>query len=214
MTKINALPNYYNGKLYKRWDTVRSMYGDGTILASKTSKDGSTTQLFLTENGNKRELFYTDGKVMDVLDDKGAKRVYKYQRIDSETIKGQMVAGADKDGRTPLILAAKWILKNMIPEKLILKINKNHPQSKIYVPQEGPDGMFVYTGNLNKIHVSEIMAKDFDSSFNPQPQTILLKTINGSTVPVISKSGNGNRIVSQHFGIDSDVLGQNIQTVV
>lgn len=214
MIKSDTLPNCLNGKLYKRWERVRTITDGATIIASKTDAKGSNIQLLLTENGRKRELFYPDEKIMDVLDSKGTKRVYKYQRVDSETIKGQMIAGEDKDGRAPLILAAKWILKNMTPKKLILKINKNHPQSQIFVPKEGPDGTPIYTGKIDKLHVTEILAKDFDKTAIPIPKTILLKTVNGSTEPVISKSGNGNIMVAKHFGLESEVLGQNLQTIV
>ena len=214
MLKIDTLPNYFNGKLYKRWNSVKSMYDDNSVLASKVNSDGSDIQLFLTEKGCKRELFYPAGKMMDILDSYGTKRVYKYQRIDDETIKGQMVAGADKNGRSPLILAAKWILKNMIPEKLVLKINKEHPSSQLYIPKEAPDGTPIYTGKIDKVHVVEVMAKDFDDNVLSAPKTIVLKTAKGKTESVISGNGDSNIKIAQHFGISSDVLGQNIRTVV
>lgn len=214
MIKADTLPNYFNGKLYKRWESVKAICGDNSILASKTASDGSAVQLFLTGEGRKRELFFSDGKIMDILDATGIKRVYKYRRVDDETIKGQMVAGVDKNGRSPLILAAKWILKNMVPEKLILKINKEHPASEVFIPKEAPDGTPIYTGKINKFKVVEVMAKDFDEGVSSVPKTILLKTAKGHTEPVISGNGDGNAKIAHHFGISSDVLGQNIRTVV
>lgn len=214
MIKIDTLPNFFNGKLYSRWDRVRSLYCGDSIIASRTNKQGEAIQLFLSESGNKRELYSSHGKIMDVLDNQGVKRVYQYRRVDDSTIKGQMVAGKDKDGRLPLVLAAKWILKNMVPERLIMKINKEHPQSQIFLPKEGPDGTPVYAGATSKLQVEEILAKDFASGSNIIPKTILLKTTKGETEPVVSSKGEVNRKVAQHFGIESNVLGQNLITVV
>lgn len=214
MTKIDTLPNFFNGKLYSRWERVRSLCGDGSVIASRTSRQGDAIQLFLSENGNKRELYSSNGKIVDVLDNHGVKRVYQYRRVDDNTIKGQMVAGKDKNGRLPLVLAAKWILKNMVPEKLIMKINKEHPQSQIFLPKEGPDGTPVYAGATSKLQVEEILAKDFTSESNIIPKTILLKTAKGETEPVVSQKGEVNFKVAQHFGIESSILGQNLITVV
>ena len=213
MIKTNALPNCLNGKTYKRWDRIRSL-GQDTIIASRTDANGTNIQLLLADKGRKRELFYPDGKVMDVIDINGSKRVYKYQRIDNETIKGQMIAGQNNDGRNPLILGAKWILKNLFPEKLVLQINKEHPMSHIYIPKESPEGIPVYSKDVERLHVAEILAKDFEKTTQNMPRTIVLKTVKGTTEPVISESGKGNVKVVKQFGIDSEVLGENIRTVV
>lgn len=58
INKINALPNYCNGKLYTRWDSVNKIFGGGAILASKTTKDNHTVQLLISDGGKKRELFF------------------------------------------------------------------------------------------------------------------------------------------------------------
>jgi len=214
MIKVDALPNFFNGKLYSRWERVRSLCGDGSVIASRTNERGESIQLFLTENGTKRELYTNDGKIMDVLDNQGVKRVYQYSRVDDNTVKGQMIASSDKNGRFPLILAAKWILRSMTPEKLIMKINKEHPQSQIFLPKEGPDGTPVYTGASSKLQIEEILAKDFVSENSILPKTILLKTTKGEIKSVVSQQGEVNLKVAQHFGLASDVLGQNIRTVV
>ncbi|MBO6257372.1 hypothetical protein J6N69_04995 [bacterium] len=214
MIKIENLPNCYNGKVYKRWTKVNSMYGDGSILASKTNSKGETVQLLLTGNGRKKELIFNDGKIADITDSKGIKRVYKYQRLDKDTIKGQMFVSADKTDKFPLLTGAKWILKNMIPEKLFLQINTKHPQSGIYIPKEGPDGTSVYTGNINKLYVKEILAKNFVGSSKPMPKTILLKTTRGETKALTKENAEDNKTIAQHFDILSDVLGENIMTIV
>lgn len=214
MIKIENLPNYCNGKLYKRWEKVRPMYGDGSILAGKTNSKGASVQLLLTENGRKKELIFRDSKILDITDLNGVKRVYKYERIDSDTIKGQMFVSTDNTDKFPLIVGAKWILKNMIPEKLFLQINTKHPKSEIFIPKEGPDGTPIYTGEIKKLHVKEIMAKNFEGSFNPIPKTILFKTIKGETKAVEKANANDNKDIAKHFDIISDALGENIMTIV
>lgn len=214
MIKIENLLNCYNGKIYRRWTKVSPMYGDGSILASKTNSKGESIQLLLTENGRKKELIFNDGKIADVTDTKGVKRVYKYQRLDNDTIKGQMFVSTDKTDKFPLITGAKWILKNLIPEKLFLQINPKHPQSEIYIPKEGPDGTSVYTGNVNKLHIKEILAKNFVGNTKPLPKTILLKTSKGETKAVTKENPEDNKTMAQHFDILSDILGENIMTIV
>ena len=215
MIKVENLPNFCNGKLYKRWTKVSPMYGDGSILASKTNSHGGTTQLLLTEKGAKKELIYNDGKIVDITDNKGNKRVYSYKRIDENTIKGQMIASADENGKFPLITGAKWILKNMIPEKLYLQINTNHPQSSIFIPQKSPEGVPIYTGKINRIRVREILAKNFNNNIRfSLPKTILLKTTQGDTKVIIKENAEENRDIIRHFGIESEVLGKNLRTIV
>ena len=215
MIKVENLPNFCNGKLYKKWTKVSPMYGDGSILASKTNSHGGTTQLLLTEKGAKKELIYSDGKIVDITDNKGNKRVYSYKRIDENTIKGQMIASADENGKFPLITGAKWILKNMIPEKLYLQINTNHPQSSIFIPQKSPEGVPIYTGEINKIRVKEILAKNFDKNIVfSLPKTILFKTTQGDTKVIIKENAEENRDIIRHFGIESEVLGKNLRTIV
>ena len=215
MIKVENLPNFCNGKLYKRWTKVSPMYGDGSILASKTNSHGGTTQLLLTEKGAKKELICDDGKIVDITDNKGNKRVYSYKRIDENTIKGQMIASADENGKFPLITGAKWILKNMIPEKLYLQINTKHTQSNIYIPKEGPDGTPVYTGKIDQIQVKEILAKNFDKNIVfSLPKTILFKTTQGETKAIIKENAEENRDIIRHFGIESEVLGKNLRTIV
>ena len=191
------------------------MYGDGSIFASKTNSHGGTTQLLLTEKGTKKELLYDDGKIVDITDNNGFKRVYSYTRIDNDIIKGQMFASAGENDKLPLIIGAKWILKNMIPEKLFLKINTKHPQSRIYIPQEGPDGTPIYTGKIDKIQVQEILAKNFDkNTMFSLPKTILLKTMKGDTKAIEKDYAEKNKDIIRHFGMESDILGENLMTIV
>ena len=212
--KIDTLPNYCNGKLYKRWDSVRSLYGDGSIIASKQDKNNETVQLFITEKGNKKELFHHNEKDMEIIDSNGTKRFYNYRRINDNTIKGQMTTSLDINNQAPLVIAAKWITKNIIPEKLFLKINPNHPRAEIYIPDKDIDGNAIYTGKINKFQVVEILAKDFENENNPLPKTILLKNAKGLVKPIIAENSEENLPIIKHFGLQSNELGENLRTIV
>ena len=212
MVKIDMLPNYCNGKLYKRWDSVRSVYGQGSVIAHKSNKNGNIL-LLLTDNGRKRELFYPDAKVMETIDSKGIKRAYKYERTDSDTIEGQMIAGKNAKGVMPFILSAKWVLRNMIPEQILIKINPKHPKSKVSITNVDSK-VFLKNGSKNDPQVLEILAKEFDEAYYPLPKTIVLKNAQGETKTIVSQSGSDNLEIAKHFGIESDILGTNFRTIV
>lgn len=212
MIKIDTLPKRISFNINKKWNVVST---DSYIIASKKLSDGSTTQLCLTKDGQKRELLFNNEKIMDTVDNKGVKRVYRYLRTDANTIKGQMITTQDKHGEYPLILAAKWVLKNFVPEKLILKINKNHPQANIFIPKKSEDGTPIFDGEINKLNVTEILAKDFENWTFPLPKTIILKTSKGFEHRIINESAEDNQQILEHFGINSkELLGQNIRTIV
>lgn len=215
MIKFSACPNFLNGKIYKKWDSVRKLYGDGgVILACKTRNSGGVEQLLLSDNGKKRELLFPDGKFMEIVDSRGVKRFYEYKKTESDTIIGQMFASKDLNGKLPLILAAKWILRNIVLEKLFLKVNSNHPQAKVFIPNQSPDGTPVFNGTVPVYQVAEVLAKNFDSLNSYLPKTILLKTSKGDIKPIVDKAGEENLKVIQHFGIDSSILGANLRTIV
>ena len=208
MPRITKLPNYCNGRLYKRWDSVYTIFGDG-ILATKTTKNGTPIELLITEKGRKRELFFQDEKVMDTIDSKGIKRTYTYTKDKNNTTKGQMFVQPTEEGQTPLITAAKWFT-----QKLFLKLNPKHPLSKIYIPQIDEEGNAVYTGEIKRIEAVEILAKDFENAINPIPKTILIKDKKGSVIPVTANSKIDLKDIATPFHINSAELGQNITTVV
>lgn len=212
MIKIDTLPNYCNGKLYKRWDSVCSVYGQGSVIARKNDKKG-IVELLLTDNGHKRELFYSDGKIMDTIDSKGIKRTYKYQRTDADTIEGEMIASRNSKGALPFILSAKWILKNMIPEQILVKVNPKHPKSKVSITNIDTK-VFLKSGSKNDPQVVEILAKDFDNSYYPLPKTIIMKNVQGNMKTVASQTGEDNLNIARHFGIESEILGTNFRTIV
>lgn len=215
MNKIHTLPNYFNGKLYKKWDSVHSLFGEHGVLASKTDKDHTTVELLLTDKGRKRELIKDDEKIMDTIDINGVKRTYLYKRKDN-TIKGQMRVSLDENGRNPLVIAAKWINTNLIPEKLILKLDKNNKQSKIFIPaQNFETDEKKYSGLGKVIQVEEVLAKDFEQDVNRlMPKTLIFKTSKGSVVGITAENAEDNIHYIKHFDINSDALGHNIRTIV
>ncbi len=216
MTRINALPNYFNGKLYKKWDSVHSLFGENGILAAKTDKNNTAIELLITDKGQKRELLKDDEKIMDTIDTHGVKRTYHYERSKDNQVKGQMRVALNDDGRNPLVVAAKWVSKNLIPEKLILKLDPNNKLSKVFIPAQSlstPEHEFKGLGKL--IQVEEVLAKDFEPNVNKlMPKTLLLKTNKGSVVGISSEDAEDNISFINHFDINSDVLGHNIRTVV
>lgn len=54
---ISKLPNYCNGKLYKRWNHVTSIFGGG-VLASKNTKNNDTIELLISESGKKGSCIF------------------------------------------------------------------------------------------------------------------------------------------------------------
>ena len=207
MPPINKLPNYYNGKLYKHWLSVVKLENQDGLVAIKLNK-GKFTQLHITNNGHKKELLYDDNKVMDIIDFKGIKRTYTYKK-ESNIVKGQMFTANDPEKQAPLITAAKWITRNCIPERLFLKINSQHPSSKIFIPD-----MKVSEKIGKTIKTKEILAKDFENPYEPLPKTIILKNEKGETEAVMSDSSKENMHIIDQLGIKSDVLGWKLRTMV
>lgn len=216
MPQINKLPNYYAGKLYRRWDSVKSMFGEGGILASRTDKDGRYIQLLITDNGKKREILYPDEKIMDTLDINGLKRTYTYKKEGANTVKGQMITENTTSHDTPLIVAAKWIAENCMPKRLVLKLNPEHRNAEAFIPAEhlSENATADIFGIGKKIKVSEILVKDFENEYNPMPKTVIFKTPKGTTEAITTQTGEENSQIIKQFGIDSDVLGRKLRTMV
>jgi hypothetical protein len=135
--KVINLPNYCNGKLYKRWDKVSKMFGGSAILASKTDKSGNYIELLITDGGKKRQLFDEFSEVIDEIDVNGIKRTYSYQKQNDGTTSGMMTVQSDlPEKKKPLIMFAKWISKELKPLVAEIKINPNHPKSNITITEK------------------------------------------------------------------------------
>lgn len=218
INKVCTLPNYCNGKLYKRWNSVRTLFGNGTIFASKTTKDNKTVQLMISDWGKKRELFTSDCKVTDIIGDNKYKYTYIYRKTNEDEIKGSMFHSAPKFGKdAPLINAAKWILRNFIPEKLFLKLNTDNPNSRVFVPAKflkRETSEFFGTGKC--VTANEILAKDFYNRYaeGPLPRIIMIRTTDRDVEVIEQISGEDNAKLSEKLGIISKELGNNIRTIV
>lgn len=218
INKISTLPNYCNGKLYRRWNSVITLFGNGTIFASRTTADNKTIQLMISEGGKKRELFSPDGKVTDIISDNKYKYTYIYRKIKEDEIKGCMYHSAPKSGKNaPLINAAKWILRNFIPDKLFLKLNIDNPNAKIFVPSKflkRETEEFFGTGKC--VTAEEILAKDFcnRNADGPLPRIVMIKTADKNVEVIEQVSGEDNAKLSEKLGIISKELGNNIRTIV
>ena len=207
MPPITRLPNFYNGKLYKHWLSIVELEKQDGFVAIKINK-GKYTQLHITNNGNKKELLHENEKVMDIIDIKGIKRTYIYKK-ESNIVKGQMFTAKGTEKQPPLIVAAKWIARNCMPERLFLKLNNQHPNSKIFIPEKQFDGKI---GKIMK--AKEILAKDFENPYEPLPKTIIMKNEKGETEALMSKTSKENMDIIEQLGIKSDVLGWRLKTMV
>ena len=209
---ICDLPNYCRGKVYKRWDSVISVFSDG-ILATKKRKDGTNVQLLITDKGRRRELYFHDGKVLDETDSDGfIKRTYVYQNRTNYTI-GQMFTSASHALLDPLIKRAKWITRNTIPQKIKLDLNTSHKDANIFVAaQNDRKGRPFIVGRGQTLKIKTVIAKDFEDVTNPLPKTMIFRTDKNESRKIEATSGEANFMYASHFGITSrDDFGQNIR---
>lgn len=215
--KVNALRNFYNGKVYKSWNYVSNFFGDG-ILASKTGKDGSTTHLILSNNGKKRELLSASSRVKDVFYTSGQKGTYVFENINN----GMMLAHMFSSNNSSFVVsAAKWFfdLQKGIPEKLYLKINQNSKSSKLKVSQptktDGTTELWDMMSKTKLVQVEEVLAKNFNYfKPSPLPATIILKTTSGEVIAIEKNSGKDNLNIAKQLGIVSEELGNNLNTIM
>jgi hypothetical protein len=208
--------NSYNGRTYNHWRSVLELDRNSGLVATKI-KNGKYTQIFISANGKTKELLHDGDKIMDITDNHGQKRTYLYERDDKNNIiKGQMIVAKDEKLPKPLINAAKWIVRNSIPEKLLLKINNQHPKADIFIPLKhlaNPTKKDI-ANNGKKINITEVMAKHFENVYSPEPKTIILNNKNNEQELIISQQAKENSDIINQLGIHSDVLGLNLTTFV
>ena len=133
---IVNLPNFCNGKLYKRWDKVSKVFGGSAILASKTDKNGKNIQLLITDGGKKRQLYNEISEIVDEIDVNGVKRTYSYQRqADGNTVGSMVVQNGLPENKKPFVMFARWISHDLKPLVADLKINPMHPKSHINITE-------------------------------------------------------------------------------
>ena len=210
MPLINGLGNFCNGKTYSRWTSVIKL-PHGGILATKIQQ-GKYSQLFIAQDGRLRELSYEGGKITDVIDIKNIKKTYTYRKEKDNTIKGQMIAENNPDKQPILITAAKWVTKNLMPERLILKLNPQHRASEIHIPAKFTDKD---TQTKDKtIKATEILAKDFHNEYFPLPKTIIMKNSKGDMEAVMGKSSNDIMSIIEQLEISSHIIGSRLRTFI
>lgn len=217
MPKINALPYFCIERLSKKWRNVQTLHNGATVCASKTNKRGEVVQLIVSDKGQKREFLYPDKKIMIITDDNGVKRTYIYKRNSEGTINGEMIAVNGNNKSPILVQAANWILENFHLQKLTLKINPQHKNSKTFIHVEhlksanDADNLW---GFGKEITVRQIIAKDFETDPKVSPRTIIFETDKSDLETVSSLSAEDNKKYINQFEMRSDVLGNNLMTVV
>lgn len=195
INKISSLPNYCNGKLYKRWDRVSNIFGENTILACKTGKKGENIVLLIPGDGT-RELITNNGKIMDITGEDGIRRTYSYQRT-GNGIEGKMVIEKSKDKPLPLITYANWLVRNLLPQKVNLTLNTEHPNSKIFLPELES---IADLKDINRVTVKSVKASEFIDTLNPIPSKLEFTLKDGSVININSPSA-GNIFMSNNSGI-------------
>ncbi len=206
---ISALPNYCNGKLYARWDRVFNIFGEKSLLAIKKTKTGDTVELLISEDG-KRELFTNTYKIMDIAGEDGVRRTYSYQRMPNGDIAGKM--SIDKTNQEkPLITAAKWLVKNFVPQQVDLTLNTNHPKAKMFLPE------VKFVEDLKKVHpvtVKTVKASDFSKeSVISLPSKLEMTSVDGEVI-VNNSPEAGNIFASKARDIKPESHPMNYINVV
>lgn len=211
MPQITPVINSFNGKIYSRWHSITALKGQDGFVATKLKSDGKLVQLMITNNGKKRELLSNDSKIMDTIGNDGVKRTYTYFK-DGNNVKGQMITQKNPP-RPPFILAAKWIAHNCVPQRLLVKLNPEHKATEIFVKTDklAPANEDM---PMKKIKVKEFLAKDFVDAYTPAPKTIIVKTNKGETEAIIANNSRERDELTKQFGINSEVLGWKIRTMV
>lgn len=185
--KINQAPNFFNGKLYKRWQSVIPLYGEKSILATKTNKTGEYVELLITNGGKKKELFKENEKIVDIIDDSGVKRTFAYQKDGELTIGSMTVANVPEKIR-PLVMLAKWITKDLKPQKVELKLNPLHPDSFIKIHETDIE---TSVNRIYEEHITKAVAENFEDVFGQlQPAKITLTTKDGRIKVIDSENSN------------------------
>lgn len=212
--RITKLPNFCNGKLYKRWNHVTSIYGGG-ILASKTSKEGKPIELLISESGKKRELYSSNGKIMDILDNSGIKRTYNYEKKGGEVF-GSMSVSNVPDAIKPLVTFAQWVNDGLMPKVVELNLNPKHKLTRVLVPSKtGVDGFPAILDGKNSVNVVKVKAEDFEDISYPLPKKITLTTSNGEEKLIEASSGVDNISLANHFGLTPAAEpGENLRVLV
>ena len=210
--RITSLPNYINGKLYKRWKSVDYLLDEPSLLASKTSKKGLDTELIISKKGRKRELYTPTYKITDTEGIDFVKKTFISERIDGLT-HGRMYTKAKYKFLAPLISSAQWITDGIVPKFVKLKINSKLPEAIVHIPDE-----ILPSGAIRKgkgVKAVEVIAKDFTADIRSLPRQIEITDVDGITYKISSQNHNGHFVYSSLFGLNADKeLGKQLRVIV
>lgn len=211
---VSQLRNIYKGKVYKRWDSVRDFFNGG-IIASRKLEDGTTNMLFITDSGKSRELYSANGRVSDIIDSNGVKRTYVYRPLSNDEIEGKMIVGVPDGAEPPLVLAARWITKDLIPKFLQLKVNPSHPEAKVLIPsQKLKDSDQYIIGTAKRVNAAMVEAEDFAGFQNPLPQKVSVISVDGVKESIVASDIDDNMWFVNQFNINGDELGSRLRVVI
>ena len=211
---VSQLRNIYKGKVYKRWDSVKDFF-DGGIIASRKLKDGTTNMLLIADGGKTRELYSSNGRISEIIDSRGIKRTYIYKPLANEEIEGKMFVVIPEGIETPLVLAARWVTKNLIPKFLKLKLNPSHPKSKVFIPSQkmkNTDQYIIGTGK--RVNATVVEAADFEGFNKPLPHSISVTAVDGAKESIVAPDASDNMWFVNQFNINGEELGSRMRVVI
>lgn len=212
--QVGKLPNFYNGKIYKRWDRVMSVHGGG-LLASRTDKKGETLELLISPDGDRRELFSRTGKILDCIDDSGIQRTYCYEKLGDE-IRGTMVVAPVPEAIKPLVTFAKWVNHGLLPKFVELDLNPKHKAAKVFIPKGNETWRNpVILDNGKAERAVKVKAEDFADENFPLPKKLTFTTEKGEQVVIAKDTGMDNLMLANRLGLTNQgEPGMNMQVMV
>jgi hypothetical protein len=177
---IPSLPNFHNGKLYKRWVSVFNVFGNDGLLASKTNKDGTITQLLITDGGRTRKLFNNEDEIIDEIDINGLKRTFVYVTQPDGKTKGTMrISNDTPEDKRPFVVFAKWISVNLRPISAELTLNPKHSGSLFSIKEKVPENKVIKEYKERIVHAK--LEKFEDSPIQvPLPAKVTLTAESGA----------------------------------
>jgi len=204
--RVGARVNECFGKVYKNWDSVNTIFGEASVIASKQDKNGDTIQLLITENGKRRDLFKSNSKILDIIDIDGIKRTYCYEK-DGELVKGQMAVAAPG----PLVRFAKWITKDLVPQKVELTINPEHRHSTVGIVSRNSEDVQKTSILQNIVKVEAEDFKEIFSMFIPKKLTFTTKQ---GEVVKLDREPSENSHLAYRYNLVIGNPGNNLRVMV
>lgn len=171
-------------KINSRWHRIDNVYGRGELLATHYDNNANPVNLLVSDNY--RQLYTSDGKILDITDNYGVKRTYIYQKVDDEVHGKMLTPKFIPQEIKPLVVMANWVTKDLIPKVVELVINPKHKDAIVRFVDRTKN-LDIYTEH----NISNIRAENFDNILGGLvPQKITMTTTNGQEIVCENLSDN------------------------